>query len=368
MSIKYNYKQFPPAIELTPKLNSLVCEARTELGRYDAFLSSMHNGDILLSPLFTQEAVLSSRIEGTQSSLSEVLAFDAKQDNDKLSEEKRNDIVEILNYRKAMFNTKNELATIPLSQRVFKNAHKILMEGSRGQNKDPGNYRKIPVWIGPDKSNIDTARFIPLDAQNIHTAMGDLEKYIHNDDTYDDFIKAAIFHAEFESIHPFLDGNGRLGRMLLPLYLWQKKLLATPSFYMSSYLEKHRQQYYDLLLNISKNGDWLSWCVFFVEGIKEQAKDNLTRANKIVHYYNNLKEEIPKISKSPYGITALDFLFKNTYFNSTTFYQKSGVPKTIAKRLLDTFVDNGVIDCRRGSGRKPNFYLFKHLIDIADGK
>ncbi len=371
MATKYHDNKFPPKIDLDKEILTLLSQARTELGRYDGFLSSMLNSEILLSPLFTQEAVLSSKIEGTQSTLTEVLKFEGNQENQKgLSEEKRNDLKEILNYRHALnraielMNDKN----YPLSQRLFKAAHKELMKGVRGKNKSPGVYRKIPVWIGPDKSNIETARFIPVDANNIQNAMSDFEKYVHYSEDYDDLIKIAILHAEFEAIHPFLDGNGRLGRMFIPLYLSDKKILSRPSFYISNYFEKNRDSYYDLLLNISKDNDWLSWCKFFLSGIIEQAKDNLNRAQEIQNYYRDLKEEIPKISKSQYGITALDFIFKNNYFNSTTFYTKSQIPKPTAQRLLRVFSEKNILTYSRGSGRTPNFYIFKKLIDIADGK
>ncbi len=366
MPVKYHYNSFPPKLALDSTLNALICEARTELGRYDGFLLSMYNRDILLSPLFTQEAVLSSRIEGTQSSLSEVLAFEAEQNNAEIPNEKRNDIIEILNYRRAMFEARDSLINIPLSQRIFKQAHKTLMEGARGQNKDPAYYRKIPVWIGG--TNLENARFIPIDAQHIDTAMQKLENYIHHDKTYDPILKIALLHAEFEAIHPFLDGNGRLGRMVIPLYLWQEGLLNNPSFYMSSYIDKHRTQYYDLLLNVSANNDWSTWCSFFIQGIVEQARDNSHRAQKIVSFYNQLKEEIPKISRSTYGITALDFVFKHTYFSSRFFYERSGVPRSISKNLLDKLTQNDILSCVKGRGRRPSFYMFKKLIDIADGK
>ena len=363
MTIDYHRDRFPPQLEIGQPLRDLIAEARTELGRYDGFLLSLPNPGILLSPLFTQEAVVSSKIEGTQSSLSEVLAYEAQQQG--LSQSQQDDAIEVLNYRRALFEAKENLEKLPWCQRVFKQAHRTLMQEVRGRNKNPGEYRKIPVWIGGD--SLETARFVPAEVQHIQRLMQNLDAYLHEDQT-DSVLKTAILHVEFEAIHPFLDGNGRLGRMMIPLFLWQEGLLHHPSFYMSSYVDRHRDRYYRLLFEVSANDDWESWCLFFVQGIAEQARDNLKKAGKIVASYDELKKKIPGISRSPYGITALDFIFKQPYFNSSQFYQTSGVPRTIAKSLLDRFVEHQLLTCLKGRGRKPNVYLFDNLIKIADGE
>lgn len=369
MTVEYHYKKFPPQMSLDEEMRKLVNEARTELGRYDGFLSAMSNSKILLSPLFTQEAVLSSKIEGTQSTLTEVLEFKGRGEKQEgLSEEKKNDLKEVLNYRYALNKAINLLKKIPLGQRLLKETHKELMKGTRGHNKSPGEFRKIPVWIGPDKSDEKTASFNPIKANKINTAMANFEKFLHNNDKYDDLIKVAILHVEFEAIHPFLDGNGRLGRMMISLYLNVKKIISTPSFYISNYFEKNREDYYNLLREVSEKDNWLFWCKFFVKGIIEQARDNFNRAKKIQKYYNNLKEQIPKITKSQYGITALDYIFSNNYFDSVNFYKKSKISKPTATRLLSIFEKEKILNCVHGLGRKPNFYVFKKLIDIADGR
>ena len=368
MAIEYLYNSFPPKIEQDKEIFKLVSEARTELGRYDGFLSSMLNSDILLSPLFLKEAVLSSKIEGTQSTLTEVLEFESDTSKQKnLSQEKGLDIKEILNYRYALAVAIKLLKKYPLSQKVLKDSHKVLMKGVRG-GTNLGEYRKVPVWIGPNKSDIKVARFIPITADKIPSAMSSLEKFLHYSNEYDDLIKIAVLHAEFEAIHPFLDGNGRLGRMLIPLYLADKKLLSSPSFYISQYFEKNRESYYDLLLEVSKSNDWLSWCKFFIKGIIEQSQDNFKRAKAINNYYRELKEKIPRITKSQYGIAALDFIFKKNYFSSPVFYKDSKIPKQTAVRLLNVLEKEKILHCVHGLGRNPNFYVFKKLIDIADGK
>lgn len=367
MATDYHYNQFPPKFSLDEDIIQTVGRARTALGRYDGYISAMHNSHILLAPLFMQEAVLSSKIEGTQSTLTQVLEF-AAGNAGKATEAEKSERQEIINYRDALSLAIKETKKIPLSQRILKIAHRKLMQGVRGEVKTPGEYRKVPVWIGTDKSNKNTARFIPIDVPKINDAMSQFEQYLHYSDDYDDIIKVAILHAEFESIHPFLDGNGRLGRLFIPLYLTEKKLLSSPSFYISSYFEKNRNSYYDLLLGVSKNGDWLSWCKFFVRGIEQQATENFERAQKIIDFYNKLKIKLPAMTRSQYGITALDYIFKNSYFSSTTFYNEVQIPKPTAIRLLNIFVEKGVLVRLVGKGRKPSFYTFKKLIDIADGK
>jgi len=367
MALQYHYQKFPPQLKVDDQLHDLLSHARTELGRYDGFLASMEGSEVLLAPLLTQEAVLSSRIEGTQSTLTEVLEFEMREGRVQgLSEKQYSDRQEILNYRAAMYKAIQELKRLPLSQRIIKAAHRKLMQGVRGENKSPGKYRRVPVWIGG--ASLETARFVPIDAQYIDTAMSAFERYIHNDKRHDDFLKVAILHAEFEAIHPFLDGNGRLGRMIIPLYLFVKGLLSRPWFYISSYFEKNRQEYYDRLLAVSEKDDWLNWCTFFLTGVLEQAKENLTRAQKIIDFYKELKRLIPTISRSQYGITALDFIFNTPVFNSLTFYQKVNIPKPTAQRLLPTFVQHNILLCIKGKGNSPNEYTFQKLIDIADGK
>ncbi len=369
MSVEYHYNQFPPTLEIDDELHHLINQARTVLGRYDGCLNTMHNADVLLSPLFKQEAVLSSRIEGTQSTLTEVLAYEAHEGKQNISEEKKDDIREIINYRMAMQEAEKMINQgIPLSERVLRAAHEKLMQGVRGENKAPGIYRKIPVWIGSDQTNQESARFVPIQAQNINHAMTLFSNYMNHNNDHDDLIKVAILHAEFEAIHPFLDGNGRVGRLFIPLYLWQKGLLVTPSFYISAYFEQHRDSYYDLLLQISAKHDWLSWIKFFTQGIITQSEENFARAESINNYYRDLKDKIPSISKSAYGITALDFIFRETYFRGTKFYEKSGIPRAVAQRLLKMFVEENILECIPGRGRTSNFYIFEKLIDIADGK
>lgn len=364
----YHYGKFPPHNIDGARLQPLLNQARTALGRYDGLLMAITNPHVLLSPLFKQEAVLSSKIEGTQSSLSEVLEFEANTNSKQYSQEKRDDILEIINYRSAIQKTIELLGKYPLSQRVLLESHKILMRGVRGKNRSPGEYRKIPNWIGADRTNRENARFIPISADKINDAMTLWEKYIHENNRVDDLLKVAILHAEFEALHPFLDGNGRLGRIFIPLYLWQKSLIQSPSFYISAYFERNRQAYYDYLLGVSHANDWTSWCQFFLQGVLEQAQNNQSKAKKILDLYNELKTTIPSSTKSQYGIIALDFVFKEPHFRSKSFYEKANIPRPTAQRLLRVFCEKEILLRIKGAWRTSNFYLFKKLLNIAEGQ
>ncbi|MGQ0446716.1 MAG: Fic family protein [Beijerinckiaceae bacterium] len=229
MSVSYHDGRFPPRELDWPRLLPLIGPANAAIARYDGVLHGVPNPNILLSPLSVQEAVLSSRIEGTQTTLGEVLEFEAEGELFDESTPKKADIHEVLNYRAALNEAIRLLNELPLSQRLIRGAHKVLMQGVRGHNKSPGEYRRIPNWIGPEGSTIERARFVPCGADRLPQAMDEWERYLHAA-APDRLVQLAIVHAEFEAIHPFLDGNGRLGRLLVPLFLFSQGLLSRLNF------------------------------------------------------------------------------------------------------------------------------------------
>ena len=263
---RYREGRFPLEDRLDWRaLAPLIGPAVAALARYDGTLAAIPNADVLIAPLATQEAVLSSRIEGTRATMGEVLEFEAA--GEAASPEMQNDIVEVLNYRAAMREAEKMLENLPLSQRVVREAHRVLLSGARGKNKAPGEYRRVPNWIGPPGCSIDTATYVPVGPEKLADAMSAWERYMH-ENAPDLLVQAAVLHAEFEAIHPFLDGNGRLGRMLIPLFLWRRGLIRRPMFYISAYFEAHRDAYYDGLLAVSRDDDWTGWCRFFLEGAR----------------------------------------------------------------------------------------------------
>ncbi len=341
----------------------LLSTANRQLARYDGLLQSIINPEVLLSPLRTQEAVLSSKIEGTQATLKEVLEYEA----DKVqSSEKQGDIKEIINYRKALLAAKSRLDSLPLSLRLIREMHAVLMQDVRGENKAPGEFRKIQNWIGSPGSTMDTARFVPPTVQDMLHGLDDWEKYIHFKEK-DPLVQLAIIHAQFEILHPFLDGNGRIGRILIPLFLFDKDIIREPVFYLSDYLENHRRDYYDALKDITDTGSWTNWIRFFLGAIISQAKKNNDQTRQIVALYDSMKERIVTATHSQFAVSCLDFIFNHPVFNSGRFYEESGVPRASASRLLNAMETNQIIKCiEKGSGRRASLYIFEPLLDIVN--
>lgn len=367
-SIKYHYGKFPPNKIDWSQLIPLIGPANAALARYDGTLTAIPNASILLSPLTTQEAVLSSKIEGTQATMGEVLEFEAEENPSNISKERKADINEVLNYRKAMWHAIDLLKKLPLCQRVIKAAHQILLSGVRGHGKSSGEYRKASNWIGPPGCTIDEAKFVPISADKLPDAMNLWEKYIH-DEVDDHLVQLAIIHAEFEALHPFLDGNGRLGRMCIPLFMYKVGFIHSPMFYISAFFEKNRDEYYEKLLSVSRDNDWTGWCKFFLKAVKEQANKNQTKATEILQLYENKKSQIVDLTHSQYAIYTLDFIFSRPIFNSTNFTGMGDIPSTSAKRILNILRKNHVLTTmRESSGRKPAIYAFPELINTAEGK
>ena len=369
LAILYHLGQFPPADLDLAQLFPLVGPANAAVARYEGVLSGIPNPNVLLSPLTAQEAVLSSRIEGTQATLGEVLEFEAAGAPDDESTPKKADIREVLNYRAALHEAVRLMAEgLPLSQRLIKAAHRVLMDGVRGRNKDPGEYRRIPNWIGTEGCTIEQARFVPCGADDLPGCMNAWENYIHAD-AHDRLVQLAIVHAEFEAIHPFLDGNGRLGRLVIPLFLHTHGLLSQPNFYLSEYLEAHRAEYYDRLLAISRDGDWTGWVAFFLRAVTAQAEVNIGKARAILKLHEELRDWIVEATHSQYGVRALDWMFVHPIFSTPDFIQSADIPGPTARGIVRRLRDHGMlIELVAASGRRSAVFAFAQLLNIAEGR
>ena len=363
----YHKDSFPPEKLEWERLIPLIGPASAAVARYDGILSAIPNASVLLSPLTTQEAVLSSRIEGTQATMGEVLEYEAEGESNKLSPERKADIHEILNYRQAMRVAESMLKKLPLCQRIVKEAHRVLLTGVRGHGKSPGEYRKTPNWIGPPGCSIEEARFVPPSADKLPVAISAWEKYLHAD-APDRLIQLAIIHAEFEVLHPFLDGNGRLGRMLVPLFMYQSEMISSPMFYISAYFEAHRDEYYERLMRISSEDAWTDWCIFFLKAIRQQANKNQQKARNILKLYEQMKSKFVDLTHSQYAILALDWIFERPIFKSTDFVRSAGIPQPTAFRILNVLKKNDILkDLRQGKGRTAAILMFTELLNIAEG-
>lgn len=309
---------------------------------------------------------MSSKIEGTQATLDEVLEADAGLIT---SESRRGDIEEITNYRTAVKNAEQALAERPLSLSFIKAIHQQLLQGVRGRDKTPGAFREDQNWIGRFGDPIEKARFVPPNPVVLKTGLTDWETYIAREDE-DPILQTAIAHAQFEILHPFKDGNGRIGRMLIPLILYQRKALSRPMFYMSEYLEEHRREYYDRLLYVTDNADWHGWIKFFLDAMVVQAEANLNKVREIRDLYEETRRRVVEITHSQFAMGAVDSLFSQPIISATTFASKSGFTNRVtANNMLRQLEANGIIRrVREGSGRTPAVYALPHLINIAEGR
>ena len=344
----------------------LVGRANAELARYDGLLQAIINPEILLSPLTTNEAVLSSKIEGTQATLDEVLKYEAG--IDLLEERKKQDVQEIINYRSTLILAEQELQNRPLTLFLIRQMHEELMTSVRGADKQPGEFRTTQNWIGIAGTPIEQALFIPPETSILQDYLNLFENYIRIDDS-DVLIQSAVIHAQFELLHPFLDGNGRIGRLLIPLFLYFKKVLSRPMFYLSSYLENHRDEYYKRLRDISNKNNWDGWVKFYLNAVVEQSKKNSAKVKEILDQYFKMRDYIVERTRSGYAHQLLDAIFDKPIFRSSDIQKKSKIPKQSLMPMLKQLQDDKVlIILRQASGRMSAVLVFKKLLEITENK
>jgi Fic family protein len=345
----------------------IIGTANRKLAYYDGILFGIANPDVLLSPLTTQEAVLSSKIEGTQATFGEVLKFEAGEPPENQS--RRDDIEEIMNYRKAMKLAEDELKTRPFTLNLLKRIHYVLLDGVRGRDKARGEIRTLQNWIGPTQKRED-AYFVPPIPESVNEYLYNWEEYWHMNRP-DPLVQLAIIHGQFEIIHPFLDGNGRLGRMIIPLFLHEKKLLSHPEFYISAYFEENRKEYTNLLRGLCTEPDaWNKWIQFFLAAISRQAETNGQKAQQIIQLYDRLKARTISITHSQFAVPILDFMFKQPVFPSNSFRKLPGMPTSPAIfTMLNKLKDDGMLKVvSHGAGRRPQVLALSELINLCEGK
>lgn len=361
----YVPENLPPAHLDYERLIILVGRANAELARYDGLLQGIVNPGVLLSPLTTEEAVLSSKIEGTQATIDEVL----EQEAGLLKEgEKYQDIQEIVNYRAALLAARSHLNHSPISLFLIRQMHERLLDSVRGQDKDPGQFRKDQNWIGRPGTPLEEATYVPPSPLQLQDNLEAWVTYLASNEG-EPLIQTALIHAQFELLHPFKDGNGRIGRLLIPLYLFQKKLLSQPMFYLSSYLERNRETYYTRLLAISQERDWNGWIGFFLNALVVQATENIKKVRTIMRLYREMKEQVVELTNSRFAIQVIDALFDKPVFQASDFVHRTGIPKPTALSLLRQLKKADILmELRPGSGRRPAVLCFARLLNSAEGK
>ena len=355
-------KLLPPNIDFT-LLVSDISNANREIGKLDGKLNNLPNYNLLISPLLTKESVASSQIEGTQATVEDVYKYEAE---GKTSENnaKEQDIKEIINYRKAVQIAVDELSVKPIGENFLKKMHLILMDSVRGHNKNRGSFRTAPVFIGKPGSTISEAIYVPPDSAEIKTLISNWEKFVHSDDMPDAIAQIAIAHYQFEAIHPFLDGNGRIGRLLIPMMLFEKKLISYPMLYISEYFEKNKEEYYYYLRLVDKEQKWEEWIKYFLKAIVEQARFTQTKIDAMNNLYKDTKDKLNEFN-SVYSVNLLDIIFENPIvtFKKIKHQIKTDSYQTIFN-LLKKFEQAHILTEITGSKRN-KIYIFNELLDIV---
>jgi Fic family protein len=361
---QYEYKSFSPEavnhewIITDGKLSTLLSEADRKIGELKAAGRWIADIDYFIRMHIAKEAMTSSRIEGTQTTMEEALANSAD-----ILPERKDDWREVNNYITAMNAAEQELRKLPLSNRLLKNTHKMLLAGVRGRQKNPGEFRKSQNWIGP---SLKEAAYIPPVHTEAEILMSDLEQFLHNDRIQvAPLLRIAIAHYQFETIHPFLDGNGRLGRLLITLYLVSQNILEKPTLYLSDFFERNRTQYYDCLTRVREKNDLGGWLRFFFAGVIETAENSVKTFEKILQLRREIESErLPRIGKrAANGRFLLGFLFRSPVVNRKELQTFLDCSESTAGRLIADFVELGILREITGYSRNRR-YVFGEYIDI----
>lgn len=346
-----------PAIELDNTTVKLLVKANKQIALLEGIAQRIPNVNLFVSMYVRKEALMSSQIEGTQATLEDVL-------NPMLEENTNRPVGEVINYIKATEFAVDRLKELPLCNRLIKESHEVLMSGVRGQEKNPGEFRHSQNWIGAAGSSLQNASFVPPSPEDMLQAMSELEKYINVEDELDILIRVALIHYQFETIHPFLDGNGRIGRLLITLFLMEQKVLTTPALYISYFLKKNRIEYYDRMTEVRKKGNYEQWVKFFLQAFYESAKDATDTIDKLndLHYKNCIA--IEKMGRS--AKTALK-LFTYLETNPIIEIQKTSRDLGIAFNTISDAVkrlcDIGVLEQTSTQSRNRTF-AYKEYLDI----
>ncbi len=352
----------PPRLEISGPLAKLLAEASESLGRLDGVGRNLPNPHLLVRPFVNVEAVFSSRIEGTQASLRDLYAAEASPPL--FPAEQRVDILEVRNYVRALEYGVQRIEEIPISTRLLREMHRILLEGVRGQNRAPGELRTVQNWIG-GPGTIEHAVYIPPPPQEVPRLMAQLERYIHVESPFHTLVDLALIHYQFEAIHPFLDGNGRIGRLLIVLLLLARGILEQPLLYLSAFFERHRSRYYELLLKVSVEGAWEAWITFFLEGIRSQANDALMRAKKLNDLREYYRIALQASKAGPVLRAIADQLFVTPVFSVRQLERETGFSFAAVNRAVQELRAVGWIEEITGQ-RRNRLFAAPEVLDVLN--
>lgn len=350
-----------PPIEWVPDLITLTAEAEGALGRLDGSAATLPNPDLFVAMYVRQESVLSSQIEGTESSLNDVLVFEL----DPKARGLPQDVEEVVNHVGAMNYGLERVRTLPLSSRLIREIHERLMHGVRGAERRPGEFRTSQNWIGPENSPLSKATFVPPPTHEMREAMGALDVWLHGEDALPATVMAGLAHAQFETIHPFLDGNGRMGRLLITFILVQRGLLQRPLLYLSHYFKHHRAEYYDRLMAVRESGDWESWLRFFLRGVRDTAREAARTAYAIVDLKERHRAIVQASSIGLAGVRALDVLFEKPLINVNGLRSELGVAFATANNVIDELTRLKLVEETTGQ-RRNRIFRYTPYLELFD--
>ena len=362
--VDYHYGAFPPGELHLPSLIGPLSRAQDAISRYDQMLLSLPNSELLLAPLRQNEAVVSSRMEGTISTVDEVMIYEAEAEDGVTGSAARNDVIEVALYSSVLRRAQAAVAEgRPINEDLIKNAHRVLLSFGRGAAKSPGQYKTDQNYIGDERRRV--LQFRPIAPMQLQQGMDDLLRFIR-DDAMLPLFRVGAAHAEFEALHPFNDGNGRIGRLLVTLLLWQYGLIHKPHFYISAYFETHKEDYIERMRAVSRDGDWTGWIAFFLNAVAEQAERNLDTAQRIMALYEEMKGRFRDESGSKWALAAQDFVFETPVFRNRQMIQRAEIPKHVATRITKVLYEAGLLEeVRPASGRRGALWRFEPLMKLV---
>lgn len=348
-----------PPIEYDEEMLGLLSEADRKLGRLDGVTQILPNPELFVAMYVQKEAVLSSQIEGTQASLTDVLEINAK-------DEKREDVGEVVNYVNAMNYGLSRLKEFPLCLRLIREIHKKLLSDGRGSNRNPGEFRKTQNWIGPAGCTLNSARFVPPTVPDMEKALIELENFFYEEDYIPALIKIALIHAQFESIHPFLDGNGRMGRLLITFWLCQQGILSQPLLYLSYYFKKNRLEYYDRLMAVREKGDWEGWIKFFLKGISITSDEATSTAREILQLKAKCEQMLVEQQFSAMHNAVLEDLFLHPVVSKNSILDVLDVSYPTASKIVDDLCKLGILKDITPDQKRNKKYVFDAYMEILN--
>lgn len=346
-----------PPIEISEDILEQLIKANSQLAILESVATRIPDVDLFVSMYVRKEALMSSQIEGTQATLEDVL--------DPLIEDNTNrNVADVVNYIKATEYAIRRLHELPLCNRLLKETHAILMEGVRGQEKNPGEFRCSQNWIGGKGSTLRNAKYIPPSPDDMTEAMSDLEKYINADDRLDGLIRAALIHYQFETIHPFLDGNGRIGRLLITLFLMEKKILTTPALYISYFLKKNRVEYYDRMTEVRSKGNYEQWVKFFLQALAESAKDAIAAIDELTALHDKNVDLVAGMGRaSKNAMLVFRYLEANPIIEIGKTAEALGITFGTASNVVERLSSAGILE-QITTGRRNRTFAYKDYLAI----